>query len=439
MIRLKISLLILTFILLGQSNFIAQQKISLTVDQAIEIGLKNSKTLHSSSMKLVSADAKLSEVNAARLPSIKLSAVYRRLSSVDPFSIVTPFGTFDIAPNILNNYTTQLSLMQPLFTGFRLSSSSDIAEFSAKAAVEDYNRDKSELVFNIKNAYWNLYKAKQMKIVSDENVNQIKSHLDDARNLMRVGMLTQNDVLKLEVQLSDALYKQVDADNAVKLSALALSNVLSIPLNTDFELNYSPEIVTKNFDDINTLIEIAFEKRPELKAAGYKIKSSEAAVTAAKSNWYPQINLFGNYYYSRPNQRIFPSKDEFNGTWDAGVSLSMNVWDWLTTSHQTEQAEAALAQTNDMMEIIKDNIILDVTQNYLNLNQSKQKIEIAQFAIQQAEENMRVTGEKFKSGLALTSDTIDAELALLMARTNYVNSITDYELAKSKLEKSIGQ
>lgn len=417
----------------------AQEKLKLTVEQAIETGIKNSKTLHASSMKVVSAQARIKEVDAARLPSVKLSATYRRLSEVDPFSITTPFGTFDISPSILNNYATTLSVMQPLFTGFRLAGSADLAEQSANATSEEYNKDKGDLIFNIKNAYWNLFKATQMKKVTDDNVDQIKAHVNDAKNLMKAGMITQNDVLKLEVQLSEAMYRQVDATNGVKLSMVALNNVMSIPLNTEIEIASETELSQKSFGDLSSLIESASERRPELKAADYRVKASEAGVKIAESSWYPQISLYGNYYYSRPNQRIMPTKDRFDGTWDAGVNLSLNVWDWLTTAHQTEQAEATLTQSIDLMGTIKDNITLEVTQNYLSVNQAKQKIEIAKLSVEQAEENMRVTSDKFKQGLALSSDAIDAEVALLVAKTNYTNSIVDYELAKARLEKSIGQ
>lgn len=416
-----------------------QEKIKLTVEQAVETGLKNSKTLHASSMRVVSANAKVNEVNTARLPSVKLSASYRRLSEVDPFSITTPFGTFDISPSILNNYSTTVTVAQPLFTGFKLSGSYNAAEYAANATSEEFNKDKAELVYNIKNAYWNLFKASKMKKVTDDNVEQIKAHVNDAKNLLKAGLLTQNDVLKIEVQLSDAMYKQVDAVNGVKLAMIMLNNVMSIPLSTEIEIASETELTTKSFGDLNSLIESASEKRPELKAADYKVKASEAGVTVAKSSWYPQVSLFGNYYYSRPNQRIMPTKDQFDGTWDAGINLSMNVWDWLSTSHQTEQAEATLAQSIDMMGTIKDNIILEVTQNFLNVNQAKQKIEISKLAVEQAEENMRVISDKFRQGLALSSDAIDAEVALLVAKTNYTNSIVDYELAKARLEKSIGQ
>ena len=417
----------------------AQEKLKLTVEQAVEIGLKNSKTLHASSMKVVSAEAKVKEVNAARLPSVKVTAAYRRLSEVDPFTINTPFGTFDISPSILNNYQTTVSVMQPLFTGFKLSGSADLAEQSANATSEGYNKDRSDLIFNVKNSYWTLFKATQLKKVADENVEQIKAHVNDAKNLMNAGMLTQNDVLKLEVQLSDAMYRQVDANNGVKLATVALNNVMSIPLNTEIEIASETELNPKSYDDLSSLVSLASERRPEIKAADYLVKANEAGVKIAESGWYPQISLVANYYYSRPNQRILPTKDRFDGTWDAGVNLSLNVWDWLTTSHQTEQAEASLSQSIDMMGSIKDNITLEVTQNYLNVNQAKQKIQISKQTVEQADENNRVTSDKFRNGLALSSDVIDAEVALLVAKTNYTNSIVDYELAKARLEKSIGQ
>lgn len=417
----------------------AQEKISLSVDQAIEIGLKNSKTLHSSLMKVKSAQSKVKESMALRLPTLKLNAGYRRLSEVDPFIINTPFGSFPIAPGIFDNYSAQVSLFQPLFTGFRLAGNLTLNEELANAVSEDYNRDRSELLFNIRNSYWSVYKAIQFKRLMDETVEQIKAHLEDARNLEKAGMITRNDILKIEVQLSNALYQQVDAENAVKLSTVALNNVIGIPLDTHIEISSEANEAGYSAGQLNTLISEAIERRPELKAADSRIKAGEAGVTLAKSSWYPQISLYGNYYYSKPNQRILPTQNRFDATWDAGVNISMNVWDWLTTKHQTDQAEAQLAQAVDGFGIIKDGITMEVTQNYLSVNQAERKISIAKLSVVQAEENLRVTSQKFKNGLTTSSELIDAETALIGAKTNFTTSLVDYELAKAKLEKSTGK
>ena len=210
-------------------------------------------------------------------------------------------------------------------------------------------------------------------------------------------------------------------------------------MDTQIEIASSTQFDSQDYDALNKLIDEAVQKRPEIKSADYRIKASESGVTMAQSSWYPQISLVGDYYYNRPNQRIFPAKDEFRGTWDAGVNVSLNIWDWLTTAHQTEQAETQLSQSLDARGIMKDNITLEVTQNYLNFEQAKKKIEISEFGVKQAEENMRVTEDKFKSGMALSSEVVDAETALSTAKLNQTNSKVDYELAKARLDKSIGK
>jgi outer membrane protein TolC len=391
-------------------------------------------------MKVKSAEAKVKEINAMRLPSLKLSAGYRRLSEVDPFTVTVPgMGSFSISPAIFNNYSAQLTLFQPVFTGFRLAGSSEMTEQLSNATNEEYNKDKIDLIFNIKNSYWGLFKANQFKKVMDEIVDQIKAHVADAKNLEKAGMMTTNDILKLEVQLSNTMYQQVDAENAVKLATVALCNTLGISLDTKIDITSSVNMTSAQFDNLNKLVSDAVSKRAEIKAADSRVKASEAGVTIAKSSWYPQISIMGNYYYSRPNQRIMPTRDQFDATWDVGVNLSMNVWDWLTTKHQTDQAETQLSQAVDAMGMIKDGITLEVTQNYLSFSQAKRKINISELTVKQAEENMRITSDKFKNGLALSSDVVDAETSLLTAKVNHTNSIVDYELAKAKLDKSIGK
>ena len=421
------------------STFIfAQEEKILTLDESIQIGLENSNMLHSSKMKVNYASARLSEINTNRLPSLKVSAAYTRLSPIIPFILNTPFGNYNISPSILDYYNIKLTLQQPIFTGFKLSSSSNIADYNYKATEEGYNKDKQDLIYNIKNAYWNLFKAKKVKDVTDQNVEQVKAHLTNVKNFYEQGLSTKNDLLKVQVQLSESELRQIDAKNAVKLARINLFNVIGVPLNTDSEIPDSVDIKTNQVNDLDSYIEMAIDNRPELKAIKYNIKAGEAGVTLAESNWYPQIYLGGNFYYSKPNQRFFPPENKFKDTWDVGVSVQMDIWNWGATVDKTDQAKAQLEEAKDSYKIIKDNIVLEVNSNYLNLEQSKDKIAVAEESVSQAKENYRVTNETFKKGLALNSDLLDSEVALLQANTNYIQALVDYELAKARLEKSIG-
>ncbi|MBI3766813.1 MAG: TolC family protein, partial [Ignavibacteriales bacterium] len=419
-----------------------QQKVSLTIEQSIQLGLENSKALHSSLMKTQAADARSSEVHTQRLPTIKLGGSYTRLSEVPSFDL-GPFpplipNRVTVSQSIFNNYNMRLTLQQPLFTGFRLQSSSDVAEYTAQATAEDYHRDKADLIYNVQTAYWSLYKANEFKKVIDENVDQVKAHLKDAQNFFAQGIVTKNEVLKIEVQLSNVQLLQLDAQNSVRLAMIALNNIIGLPLDTEIDLASSIQRQEKEHGEVNALIQKALNLRPEMKGMELRVKAGESALTLARSGWFPQIYLTGNYYYARPNQRVFPAEDQFKDTWDVSLSVSLDIWNWGTTIHQTNQAQAQLAQSQDALSQLRDGITLDVTQDYLNLNHSRERIAVAEKGVSQAEENYRITNEKFKSGVALNSDLLDAEGSLLQSKWSYIQALVDYELADARLQKAIG-
>ncbi|MHB8579095.1 MAG: TolC family protein [Ignavibacteriaceae bacterium] len=432
----KLIIILFAGILISSSS-LAQQK-EITLEEGIQIGLQNSKTLHSSKMKVLSADANLSAINTLRLPSLSLNASYTRLSPVNPFTFATPIGDFTISPSILDNYNLKLSLQQPLFTGFKLSSSSKIAKYNSLATKQQYTQDEQNLILNIKNAYWGLFSAEKLKKAVDDNFLQVKSHLANVQNFFKQGLSTKNDVLKVEVQLSEIELQQIDAKNSVKIAIVNLDNIIGLPLSTDLQIPQNVSISNSAEYDLPQLIKEAILNRPDLKALEYQVEASKTGITLAQSNWYPQIYLTGNYYYAKPNQRILPNHDQFDATWDVGIGLSFNIWNWGATKDQTTQAEAQYEQSNDGLKSMQDAITLEVTQDFYNMIKAKEKVLVAKQTVSQAEENYRVTDDKFKQGLTLNSELLDAETALLQAKTNQIQSLVDYELAVARIQRSIG-
>jgi outer membrane protein len=161
-------------------------------------------------------------------------------------------------------------------------------------------------------------------------------------------------------------------------------------------------------------------------------------VKAAKAAWYPQVLLTGNYYYYRPNPRLMPAQDKFYGSWDIGISLSLDIWNWGQTRSQTIQAEAQLAQARDSRKLLGDQVSLEVIQSRLAVKQAREKTSVAREAVVQAEENLRITRERFRQGVALNRDVLDAEIELLQAKTNRTQAAIDLVLAQARLEKALG-
>jgi len=420
----------------------AQENKSLTLDDCIKIGIENSKSLKIAKYKVDASESKLKEVNTAFYPSVKFLGLYTRLSSVDPFVITMPppiNQTFTISPSILDNYGTRLLISQPMFTGNRISSTSDMMESNLLAAKFDYNKEKNQVVYDIKTAFWNFYKSIELQKSIEENVKQVEAHLKDVENLMNQGLATNNDVLRAKLLLSNTNLILLDAKNNVDISMIGLNNAIGYPINNLTTIHAEVELKPLGTFKLDSLIREASNNRPELKAMEYRIKVNESSIKLSRSNWYPQISAAANYYYSRPNQRIFPSTDEFTGTWDIGLVISYDLWNWRVTSHQTDQAILSFEQSKLALGQIQDGITLEVNQIYLGLIKAQEKIPVADETVKQSEENLRITSQKFKQGLVLNSDVIDAETTQLQANINYTTAIVDYELMLAKLEKAVNK
>jgi outer membrane protein len=384
------------------------------------------------------ADAKAREVSASLYPSLKVQASYQRLSSVPEFKIPFP-GIPTIFPYIADNYAARASFQQPLFTGWKLQGAADNALYQAEATRSDLTKDKGELVFNIKSAYWNLFRAREIKRLADENVAQVSAHLEDTQNLIKQGLVTANDLLKVKIQLSNSRILQSDAINNVQIALIMFNSTVGLPLPTEIEITTPLTPTSKEFGELGKLQSIAYMQRPEILAMESRIKASDAAIVSAIGGWFPQIFLTGNYYYSRPNQRIIPLQDAFKDTWDVGVSVQFDLWNGLSTVHQTSQARSQHEQNKDLLATLKDGVTLEVTQNYLNYLQSKERIRLSELTVQQANESYRMSSEKFKAGLATSSDLLDADIALLQSKLQLTQSLVDHELSEARLTKSVGE
>ena len=430
--------------LLAISEARSQQVINLSVEDALQIGCAKSKGLHASMMKVQYADAKSGEVSSLLLPNLKFGGAFTRLSDIPPFEVTIPLpppapSHFVLAPTVVNNYNLRLTLQQPLFTGGQIQSAVDASDYSAQATQKDFEKDKSDLVFSIKQAYWNLSKAMELEKVVNENVDEISAHVNNAQSWQAQGLITTNDVLKVQVQLSEAKLRQIDARNAVQLARIGLNNVIGIPLDTQVHLTSALDHQAKEFSPLPGLIQQALDRRADIHAMDYRVKAGESGVTQANSSWFPQIYLTGDYYYNRPNQRYQPTIDAFKDSWDLGVAVSFDIWNWGSTIHKTDEARAQLAQAQDARAQMKDAVTFDVTNNYLNLQRTKERIAVAQEGVKQAEENYRITNNKFKQGLSVNTDLLDAEVALLQAKTEYTQALTDFEIAEASLERAIGE
>ncbi|MCF8260106.1 MAG: TolC family protein [Melioribacteraceae bacterium] len=419
---------------------IAQEQSKFTLKSSLETGLANSKNIKIRQAAVRESEAKISEIGSQMYPKLSFTAGYVRFSDVPPFQLSLPIfpNPVTIQETVLNNYQLKLSITQPLFTGFNLSSVKSASEFNSSALDAELQKEMNDEKFRIMNSFWNFAKAQNNLELIEKRKEVFNSILNDAENFYANGMFTKNDLLKVQVQASNIELLKIEVANGVETARVFFNKVIGINLSTATKIN--PNIVAEiSFNySYNELLEKAFANRKELEAQESRINSSKEFVTASQSGYYPQIFLFGNVYYNSPNQRYLPVQDEFNESWDVGVSLNWSLWDWGGTKSKVEQNEQKLVQLQTMKSLLMEGIEAEVYAAYLNAKKNFDKIEIMELNLKQSEENFRITQQQFKNQIATGTDLIDAETAKYESEINLINAKIDFRIAEAALLKSAG-
>jgi outer membrane protein TolC len=355
-------------------------------------------------------------------------------------------GGIPVAPVVTDNYAFRIQLQQPLFTGFRLSNLAQAAENLAEAGSRELQMSDADLVFAITATYWSLHQAITTERSVADNVRRLEAYRADTERLVTAGLATRNDLLKIEVQLANARIAHIDAQNDVVLARMNLNNILGRPLETavvpgsqptELQPGDSLTALAERGEDA-TLTAHAWSGRPDLVAAAYQIEAARANASAARGSYWPQIDFTAGYSYSRPNSRYQPVTPEFLGSWDIGVNLQFEVWNWGRTGHQAEAAEATLRQNELAASQLRDNVALDVQRAAQTLRRSGEKLEVARLGLAQAEESRRTTDERYRSGLATSSDLLDAEVSMVQAETGLAAADVEFAIARARLTRALG-
>ncbi len=417
-----------------------QKNVSLT--ESISLGLKNSKVANIANAQRKMASAKKNEIDGGFYPQLKLTAGYTRLSEVDPFAVSLPFAPAPIVIQdaILDNYQVKLSLSQPLFTGFKLSSLSNAAERNIDTAEAYFNKILNDEAFSITKAYWNVYKLQQAVALLKKNIEVIQKNLADSRKFYATGLLQKNDVLKLEVREANITLKLLEAQNTLAIARADFNRLLSYPLSTEVTVSeIKASTAPSQIPDFSVALTEAFTNREEIKIFSNKIAAAEYLVDAASSGYYPSVSLNANYTYANPNSRIMPLSKEFNGTWDVGIGLSWELWNWGTTSAQAEQSLLVKEISKTSFENIEEMIRLEVYSDYLTFTTARQRIKVAELAVKQSEENFQIISEKYNVQLVTGTDLIDAENSLYTSKIEYETALADLKISEAKFFKSLGR
>lgn len=419
----------------------AQSVRELTAEESVRLGLEHSAPLRAAEASADEARAAYRQTRANRLPSLSSQATYTRLSeniAGIEFPLPGADTMFTLVPVELNRYYSEVSIEQPLFTGFRLHNLSRSAAHQAEAAAYEAAEERADVAFDIRETYWSLYQALAVREATDAALAQMDEHLEDVRNLYEVGAASMSDVLNAQTRRSEVLLEQVDAEHAVRLARLELNQQLGLPLETVVRPVDAVEMQPLPAD-IDALQARALEMRPQINALSEQVEALEAQVAATRGNWIPELALAGRYVYARPNQYFFLEPDEFRGSWEATVAFRWDIWNGGERLTETSQAQARLARAEAQLDYAREQINIEVTARSLEVSRATQSAEAADQNVLAAEESFRMVRRQFEEGAALSAEVLDAEAAYRTALSRRAQSRAEVAIARAALLNALGQ
>ena len=385
------------------------------------------------------AEAGIDGAKSGRVPTVDLSAGYTRYSNVPEYPERVPGAMEPVFLNIPDNWRARVGITAPLYTGGRVEGGIEAASGDREGASRDLEAGEDDLLLETAVAYWSLVTARAIEGVLEGAIGSYDAHLADARNRERLGMAARNEVLAVELERDRAELAALRATNGAAAAEANLARLLGPPPCSRIEPVEPLEIEAPPTADPEALVAAALAARPERAALVARLAAAEARVSVQRSSSRPQVNATAGWEFANPNSRNLPPRPEWNDTWSVGVGLAFTVFDGGRTAAAASQAEAAAIAIRRQIDDLERRIRLDVATRVLDVRTAAASVEVATRSVASAEENRRVSADRYRAGVGLSSDLLDAEVASLRAGLDRTAALADQRLALARLDRAVGR
>ena len=427
---------ILLAIFFGGSALAQESQEPLTLEESIKIALERNLQLHSAMEGVKGSQFREKDAVTNFLPLWTGQYGYTRYNRPVSIGSTGISGIGGVTETSRDTFNLGTTVSQPLFTGrFNLANYrlEKLGVDISKMTVETVKRD---IILQVRAGYFNILRALKLRDVAEQSVKQFEAQLEVAKAFFEVGIVAKNDVLQAEVRLANARQGLVKAENDLAIAKSLFNTLLRRDINTSF--NVVDILEYKTFPlPFEQSLEEALRQRPEIKSTDFVIKQAQESVKMARSGFFPTLALAGNY--DRVSDEAWLRGDLASESWTVQALATVTLWNWGSTAYKVGENKVKVIQAEDSKNQLIDSIVLEVKQDYLNMVTAEKNIDVAQKAIEQAEENLRMNEERYKFQVATATDLLDAVTLLAQAKTNYFSALADFNIAKAQLERAMGR
>jgi outer membrane protein TolC len=412
--------------------------VSLSLNDAVLMTIENNKDIKIQEEEINVANSQITGAKSQFLPKFGVSAGYTYNDAILPIPQQFAQGEdkdIGVFTGYNNDNQVNLSLSEQIYNGGASYANLKQAELRLKIQKETLRAKKQYAEFETKRLYYGLLLAYETERITEDLLNQAQSHYEDVKKKYEQGTASRFDVLQSKVQVSKVLPQVVKAKNAIDLIETDLKKILGLKMKDSImlkeKLDYS--LIEIKEDDF---LQTAYSCNPEMILKSFGVDMGQWAIKMAKAGWLPQVDAGVGYMF-----RSDSWGDMFNArhsNWNAGIKVSMSIFDGFSTKAKVEEAKARYLQAGLAEEDFNDQIAVSIRRGCLDLKEAKAIIDSQKDNIEEAKEALRISEISYDNGEGTNLDILDAQVSLSQIEKNLSEGVYDYLMAKAYLDRTMG-
>lgn len=401
------------------------------------MALSKSESLQQAELKCQQSDLDSKIASSAFLPKFEASA-----TATYVFPDMDMMG-MDL--RMRGTYMAGITLTQPLYAGGKIMTGKKLSKLGESIAAEQKRMTMMDVLVEADNAYWTLIAVRQKVKMLDSYKEQMDALYSQVETAVRAGFSTENELLRIEASRSDVLYQVQKARNGEDLCRMSLCRITGIDSGTELELTDTtihvnePGLLT---GDING--------RPEFNLLKHQMDVTQKQIQMSRADMLPTVGLVAGYTYygniklnsmvDAGNGSLVPYSQEFrDGLGAVMLSVKIPIFEWGANMNKVKKAKFDFR--NAELELSKNSRLmnLEIQSAIKNIYDSYQLVKTAETGLKQAEENLRVTSNKYNVSMALLTDLLDAQSQWKQAKSNLIEAQTQYKIYETEYLRATGR
>lgn len=441
-------IVLLSALILCCGGVSAQEAAQLDLEQCRTLALEHNRKVQMAQLDAVASDYLVKSAKTKYLPRIDFVGGWVNPGdrALQPFAfnfdvpgllpqgLAMPMDFLSVAPEQI--FTGGFVLRQPIFLGTKIVQANRIASSLSNIAHEEVVLKQADVIGRVDTAYWRVISVQEKVQLAKAYKALLDRLANDLENIYQEGIITRNELLRVQVKQNEVALSLVKAENGLQLSRMALAQLLGMD---EANLVLSSAVISEQelIPRLELLAEQKGDQRVEIAMLNDKLKSTQALKAMVKSQFLPNVFLTAGYVWATPN--IYKgSQHNFGGDWAIGIGVRVPLFTWGDRIYQTRMAEQKVQQAKLELAEAQELIALQIKRDQFQYSEALKKIELTKLSVQQAAENLRVVQNTLDEGMKSTKDILEAQAMWERASSDNIDARIEAATALSELEKSTG-